>query len=78
MIGEIRDAETARIAVQSSLTVWPPRIFHAAHQRQRNGIPAPGRHGRRTFFVGATVRGVVARLVRRCVRYALSHRTTRR
>lgn len=65
MIGEIRDVETARIAVQSSLTGH--RVFSTLHT---NDSPTAflrlADMGVEPFLVGATVRGVVAqRLVRR-------------
>jgi general secretion pathway protein E len=65
MIGEIRDVETARIAVQASLTGH--RVFSTLHT---NDSPTAflrlADMGVESFLVGATVRGVVAqRLVRR-------------
>ncbi|MDR1647310.1 MAG: Flp pilus assembly complex ATPase component TadA [Zoogloeaceae bacterium] len=65
MIGEIRDAETAGIAVQASLTGH--RVFSTLHT---NDSPTAflrlADMGVEPFLVGATVRGVVAqRLVRR-------------
>ncbi|MCW5649920.1 MAG: type II/IV secretion system protein [Ramlibacter sp.] len=65
MIGEIRDTETARIAVQASLTGH--RVFSTLHTN--DSITAFLRladMGVEPFLVGATVRGIVAqRLVRR-------------
>ncbi|MGE3347340.1 MAG: GspE/PulE family protein [Ramlibacter sp.] len=65
MIGEIRDAETARIAVQASLTGH--RVFSTLHTN--DSVTAFLRltdMGVEPFLVGATVRGIVAqRLVRR-------------
>ena len=65
MIGEIRDVETARIAVQASLTGH--RVLSTLHT---NDSPTAflrlADMGVESFLVGATVRGVVAqRLVRR-------------
>jgi general secretion pathway protein E len=65
MIGEIRDAETAGIAVQASLTGH--RVFSTLHT---NDSPTAflrlADMGVEPFLVGATVRGIVAqRLVRR-------------
>ena len=65
MIGEIRDAETAGIAVQASLTGH--RVFSTLHT---NDSPTAflrlADMGIEPFLVGATVRGVIAqRLTRR-------------
>ena len=46
MIGEMRDLETARIAIQSALTGHLV-LSHAAHQQRRRRHHAPARHGRR-------------------------------
>ena len=60
MIGEIRDVETARIAVQASLTGH--RVFSTLHT---NDSPTAflrlADMGVESFLVGATVRGVVDR-----------------
>lgn len=65
MIGEIRDAETARIAVQASLTGH--RVFSTIHTNDSaTAFLRLADMGVESFLVGATVRGVVAqRLVRR-------------
>ena len=65
MIGEIRDAETARIAVQSSLTGH--RVFSTLHTNDTaTAFLRLADMGVESFLVGATVRGIVAqRLVRR-------------
>ncbi len=65
MIGEIRDVETARIAVQSSLTGH--RVFSTLHTNDSaTAFLRLADMGVEPFLVGATVRGVVAqRLVRR-------------
>lgn len=65
MIGEIRDVETARIAVQSSLTGH--RVFSTLHTNDcATAFLRLADMGVEPFLVGATVRGVVAqRLVRR-------------
>lgn len=65
MIGEIRDAETARIAVQASLTGH--RVFSTLHTNDcATAFLRLADMGVESFLVGATVRGVVAqRLVRR-------------
>ena len=46
MVGEIRDVETARIAVQSSLTGHLV-LSYAAHEQRHRRDHATGRHGRR-------------------------------
>jgi general secretion pathway protein E len=65
MIGEIRDVETARIAVQSSLTGH--LVFSTLHTNDSaTAFLRLADMGVEPFLVGATVRGVVAqRLVRR-------------
>jgi general secretion pathway protein E len=65
MIGEIRDVETARIAVQASLTGH--RVFSTLHTNDcATAFLRLADMGVEPFLVGATVRGVVAqRLVRR-------------
>lgn len=65
MIGEIRDVETARIAVQASLTGH--RVFSTLHTNDTaTAFLRLADMGVEAFLVGATVRGVVAqRLVRR-------------
>ena len=65
MIGEIRDVETARIAVQASLTGH--RVFSTLHTNDTaTAFLRLSDMGVESFLVGATVRGVVAqRLVRR-------------
>lgn len=65
MIGEIRDVETAGIAVQSSLTGH--RVFSTLHTNDSaTAFLRLADMGVEPFLVGATVRGVVAqRLVRR-------------
>ena len=65
MIGEIRDVETARIAVQASLTGH--RVFSTLHTNDTaTAFLRLADMGVESFLVGATVRGVVAqRLVRR-------------
>lgn len=65
MIGEIRDVETARIAVQASLTGH--RVFSTLHTNDSaTAFLRLADMGVEPFLVGATVRGVVAqRLVRR-------------
>lgn len=65
MIGEIRDTETARIAVQSSLTGH--RVFSTLHTNDSaTAFLRLADMGVEPFLVGSTVRGVVAqRLVRR-------------
>ncbi len=45
MIGEMRDLETARIAIQSALTGHLV-LSHAAHQQRRRRHHPPARHGR--------------------------------
>ena len=45
MVGEIRDRETADIAIRAALT-GPPGLLHAAHQRRAQRHHAPHRHGR--------------------------------
>jgi general secretion pathway protein E len=64
MIGEIRDVETARIAVQASLTGH--RVFSTLHTNDcATAFLRLSDMGVEPFLVGATVRGVVAqRLVR--------------
>ncbi len=64
MIGEIRDVETARIAVQASLTGH--RVFSTLHTNDSaTAFLRLADMGVESFLVGATVRGVVAqRLVR--------------
>ena len=64
MIGEIRDVETARIAVQASLTGH--RVFSTLHTNDTaTAFLRLADMGVEPFLVGATVRGVVAqRLVR--------------
>jgi general secretion pathway protein E len=64
MIGEIRDVETARIAVQASLTGH--RVFSTLHTNDSaTAFLRLADMGVEPFLVGATVRGVVAqRLVR--------------
>lgn len=64
MIGEIRDVETARIAVQASLTGH--RVFSTLHTNDcATAFLRLADMGVEPFLVGATVRGVVAqRLVR--------------
>ena len=77
MIGEIRDVETARIAVQASLTGH--RVFSTLHTNDTaTAFLRLADMGVESFLVGATVRGVVAqRLVRRlcehCARPLTSH-----
>lgn len=65
MVGEIRDVETARIAVQSSLTGH--RVFSTLHTNDTaTAFLRLMDMGVEPFLVAATVRGVVAqRLVRR-------------
>ncbi len=65
MIGEIRDVETARIAVQASLTGH--RVFSTLHTNDcATAFLRLADMGVESFLVGATVRGVVAqRLVRK-------------
>jgi general secretion pathway protein E len=65
MIGEIRDAETARIAVQASLTGH--KVLSTLHTNDSaTAFLRLADMGVETFLVGATVRGVIAqRLVRR-------------
>lgn len=65
MVGEIRDVETARIAVQSSLTGH--RVFSTLHTNDTaTAFLRLTDMGVEPFLVAATVRGVVAqRLVRR-------------
>jgi general secretion pathway protein E len=65
MIGEIRDVETAGIAVQASLTGH--RVFSTLHTNDTaTAFLRLADMGVESFLVGATVRGVVAqRLVRR-------------
>lgn len=65
MIGEIRDVETARIAVQASLTGH--RVFSTLHTNDTaTAFLRLADMGVEPFLIGATVRGVVAqRLVRR-------------
>jgi general secretion pathway protein E len=65
MIGEIRDVETARIAVQASLTGH--RVYSTLHTNDcATAFLRLADMGVESFLVGATVRGVVAqRLVRR-------------
>ncbi len=65
MIGEIRDVDTARIAVQASLTGH--RVFSTLHTNDTaTAFLRLADMGVEAFLVGATVRGVVAqRLVRR-------------
>jgi general secretion pathway protein E len=65
MIGEIRDVETARIAVQASLTGH--RVFSTLHTNDTvTAFLRLADMGVESFLVGATVRGVVAqRLLRR-------------
>jgi general secretion pathway protein E len=65
MIGEIRDVETARIAVQSSLTGH--RVFSTLHTNDAaTAFLRLADMGVEPFLIGATVRGVIAqRLVRR-------------
>ena len=46
MVGEIRDLETAQIAVQASLD-RPPRAVDAAHEHRRRRGHATARHGHR-------------------------------
>ena len=46
MVGEIRDFETAEIAVKAALT-GPPGALDAAHQRRARDHLAPPQHGRR-------------------------------
>ena len=46
MVGEIRDLETAQIAVQAALD-RPPRALDAAHEHRRRRRDAPARHGHR-------------------------------
>jgi energy-coupling factor transporter ATP-binding protein EcfA2 len=50
MVGEIRDLETAQIAVQASLTGHLV-LVDVAHQFRRRRGHAPARHGRRTVSV---------------------------
>lgn len=74
MIGEIRDVETARIAVQASLTGH--RVFSTLHTNDTaTAFLRLSDMGVEPFLVGATVRGVVAqRLVRRlCTACAKPH-----
>jgi general secretion pathway protein E len=71
MIGEIRDPETARIAVQASLTGH--RVFSTLHTNDSvTAFLRLSDMGVEPFLVGATVRGVMAqRLVRRlCIHCA--------
>lgn len=65
MIGEIRDADTARIAVQASLTGH--RVLSTLHTNDSaTAFLRLADLGVEQFLVGATVRGVIAqRLVRR-------------
>jgi general secretion pathway protein E len=65
MVGEIRDVETARIAVQSSLTGH--RVFSTLHTNDSaTAFLRLADMGVEPFLIAATVRGVVAqRLVRR-------------
>ena len=46
MVGEIRDPETLADR-HRSVAHWPPRAFHAAHQRIRRDADAAARYGRR-------------------------------
>jgi general secretion pathway protein E len=64
MIGEIRDVETARIAVQASLTGH--RVYSSLHTNDTaTAFMRLSDMGVEPFLVGATLRGVVAqRLVR--------------
>ena len=66
LVGEIRDLETAEIAVQASLT-GPPGLHHAAHQRRARADHAGCCDmGVEPFLITATVEAIVAqRLVRR-------------
>lgn len=68
MIGEIRDADTARIAVQASLTGH--RVLSTLHTNDSaTAFLRLADLGVEQFLVGATVRGVMAqRLVRRLCR----------
>lgn len=68
MIGEIRDVETARIAVQASLTGH--RVLSTLHTNDSaTAFLRLADMGVESFLVGATVRGVIAqRLVRRLCR----------
>ena len=65
MIGEIRDTETAKIAVQASLTGH--RVLSTLHTNDSaTAFLRLADMGVETFLVGATVRGVIAqRLVRK-------------
>ena len=50
MVGEIRDLETAEIAIQAALTGGNLRAFHAAHQRRaQRHHPSPLYEGRTLF-----------------------------
>ena len=69
MVGEIRDKETAQIAVESALT-GAPGALHAAHQRRALGDHAPGRDGHRAV---PGLLGVDCVLAQRLVRTLCSH-----
>lgn len=77
MIGEIRDVETARIAVQASLTGH--RVFSTLHTNDTaTAFLRLADMGVESFLVGATVRGVVAqRLVRRLCQHCARPLTNR-
>ena len=76
MVGEIRDAETARIAIESALTGHMV-LSHAAHQRRaRARSRACRRWGSRRFLTASAVDCVVAqRLARKlCSALQAAHR----
>jgi type IV pilus assembly protein PilB len=58
MVGEIRDAETAGIAVQAALT-GPPGAVHGAHQRRGRGRGPDDGHGGGAVFGGLDPGGVL-------------------
>ncbi|MFO1187424.1 MAG: ATPase, T2SS/T4P/T4SS family [Alphaproteobacteria bacterium] len=65
MIGEIRDAETAEIAVQAALT-GTPRPLDAAHNRRASSVTRLVDMGVPGYLVAHTVVGILAqRLVKR-------------
>ena len=67
MIGEIRDLETAQIAVQASLTGH--LVLATLHQRQPAALTRLVDMGIEPFLLASTLRGVLAqRLVRKPAR----------
>jgi general secretion pathway protein E len=64
LIGEIRDQETAQIAVQASLT-GSPGFLHAAHQRRAGALTRLVDMGVEPYLVASSLEAVLAqRLVR--------------